>query len=213
MKRFISLFLGCVVALGCSTTQNTAMAQSAEDIVNKMDEVLSQDHSQGLIMTMDMKIPLLGSFSTTAYVLGEKMRAEANIHGQRLISWQDETTSWTYDLDKKEIVIENRTAQSSETEDNAKMLEGITDGYSVSLKKQTADAWYITCKKLKTNTNKDDPKTMDLVVAKGTYMPISLSATVSMVTVTLRNLAFGVTEDQVTFNPANYPGVTIIDKR
>ena len=207
------MFLGCVVALGCSTPQNTAMAQSAEEIVNKMDEVLSQDHDQGMVMTMDMKIPLLGSFSTTASVLGEKMRAEANIRGERLISWQDETTSWTYDLDKKEVVIENRTGQSSETEDNAKMLENITDGYSVSLKKQTADAWYITCKKLRTNTNKDDPKTMELVVAKDTYMPISLSATVSMVTVTLRNLAFGVTEDQVTFNPANYPGVTIIDKR
>lgn len=206
MKKVLTLLFGIFMA-------TAAMGQTAEEIVNKMDEVLNQDHSQGLIMTMDMKIPLLGSFSTTAYVLGEKMRAEANIRGQRIISWQDETTSWTYDLDKKEIVIENRTAQSSETEDNAKMLEGITDGYSVSIKKQTAEAWYITCRKLKTNTNKDDPKTMDLVVAKGTYMPISLSATVSMVTVTLRNLAFGVTEDQVTFNPANYPGVTIIDKR
>lgn len=213
MKRFITLILGCVVALGCSTTQSTALAQSAEEIVNKMDEVLNQDHSQGMIMTMDMKIPLLGTFSTTAYVLGEKMRAEANISGQKLISWQDETTSWTYDVAKNEVEIENRTSESSEAEDNAKMLEGITEGYSVSIKKQTADAWYITCKKLRTNTNKDDPKTMDLVVAKDTYMPISLSATVSMVTVTLRNLAFGVTEDQVTFDPKKYPGVTIIDKR
>ena len=98
-------------------------------------------------------------------------------------------------------------------EDNAKMLTGITEGYSVSIKRQTADAWYINCKKLKTNKEKDDPKTMELVVAKDTYRPISLSATLSLVTVTIRNLNFGVTESQVTFDPSQYPGARIIDKR
>ena len=104
-------------------------------------------------------------------------------------------------------------ASAESANSNAEMLTGITSGYDVSISRQTADAWYIKCKKSKTNKDKDDPATMDLVVEKDTYMPMSLSAKVSLVTVTIKNLKFGVTESQVTFNPANYPGVQIIDKR
>ena len=59
----------------------------------------------------------------------------------------------------------------------------------------------------------EDPKNMEIVVAKGTYYPVSLSAKVDMVTVTMRDLKFHVTEKEVTFNKAEYPGATIIDKR
>jgi outer membrane lipoprotein-sorting protein len=93
------------------------------------------------------------------------------------------------------------------------MFSGITDGYDVTLKKETADAWYFLCKKSKTNTDKDDPKSIDLVVAKGTYYPVSLKAKLSGVTMTLRDVSFGVTEQQVTFNPKDYPTATIVDKR
>ena len=206
MKKLFSVLLGCL--LGAA-----AFAQTAEEIIARMEETMDKGQEKGLVMTMDMKIPLLGSFSTTAYALGNKMRMEADVAGKKVITWMDDTTTWTYDVESNVIEIENRDGKSSEAEDNAKMLDGITDGYSVSIKKQTADAWYITCKKLRTNKEKDDPKTMDLVVAKDTYMPISLSATVSLVTVTIRNLAYGVTENQVTFNQASYPGVQFIDKR
>ena len=54
---------------------------------------------------------------------------------------------------------------------------------------------------------------MDLVVAKGTYMPISLSAKVSGITITMRDLDFNVTEKDVTFNQADYPGVKVVDER
>ena len=93
------------------------------------------------------------------------------------------------------------------------MRDSVTEGYDVFLKKETDQAWYLQCKKNKSNTNKDDPKTMDLVIAKGTYHPISLSARVSGITVTMRDLGFNVTEKEVTFNKADYPGVTIVDKR
>ena len=207
MKKFFSVILGCLLA-------TAAFGQTAEEIVARMDEVMGQhSESEGLIMTMDMKLPIIGTISTTAYTLGKKIRMEANTGDKNLISWMNEDTSWTYDVDKNEIEIENRKSSSSEAEDNAKMLTGITEGYSVSIKRQTADAWYINCKKLKTNKEKDDPKTMELVVAKDTYRPISLSATLSLVTVTIRNLNFGVTESQVTFDPSQYPGARIIDKR
>lgn len=207
MKKIFSVILGCLLA-------TAAFGQTAEEIVARMDEVMGQhSESEGLIMTMDMKLPIIGTISTTAYTLGNKIRMEANTGDGNIISWMNEDTSWTYDVDKNEIEIENRKSSSSEAEDNAKMLTGITEGYSVSIKRQTADAWYINCKKLKTNKEKDDPKTMELVVAKDTYRPISLSATLSLVTVTIRNLNFGVTESQVTFDPSQYPGARIIDKR
>jgi outer membrane lipoprotein-sorting protein len=209
MKRFFTLILGCLVAA-------TSLAQTAEEIVARMDEVMSQTQKQnaGVRMTMDMKMPLIGTISSTAYTLGEKMRVEMSKGGNKYIAWMDETTSWDYDLEKNEVVISKRKSQEkSEAEENAELFDGITEGYSVSIKKQTADAWYILCKKLKSNPEKDDPKTMDLVVSKATYMPLSLKATVSVVTITLSNLGYGVTEDQVTFNPADYPGVKIKDER
>ena len=207
MKKIFSVILGCLLA-------TAAFGQTAEEIVARMDEVMGQhSESEGLIMTMDMKLPIIGTISTTAYTLGNKIRMEANTGDGNIISWMNEDTSWTYDVNKNEIEIENRKSSSSEAEDNAKMLTGITEGYSVSIKRQTSDAWYINCKKLKTNKEKDDPKTMELVVAKDTYRPISLSATLSLVTVTIRNLNFGVTESQVTFDPSQYPGARIIDKR
>ena len=54
---------------------------------------------------------------------------------------------------------------------------------------------------------------MDLVVAKGTYYPKSLSASMSGVTTTLRDIAFGVSDEDLTFDAADYPGVKIVDKR
>ena len=54
---------------------------------------------------------------------------------------------------------------------------------------------------------------MDLVVAKGTYWPVSLSTSVTAATMTMRDLSFGVTEKQVTFDEKDYPGVKIVDKR
>ena len=64
-----------------------------------------------------------------------------------------------------------------------------------------------------TNTEKDDPKTMNIVVEKGTYNPKSLSAKLKGVTLTMRDLTFGIPEKRVTFNPADYPTAKIVDKR
>ena len=83
----------------------------------------------------------------------------------------------------------------------------------MSLKKETEKEWHFLAKKQKTNTNKDDPKTMEVVVAKGTYYPVSLSAKMDGITITMKDLVFGVTEADVTFNQANYPTATIEDKR
>ena len=191
-----------------------SFAQTPEEIVDRMSEAMEQLESNGLRMTMDIKIPILGTMSTVAWSLGDKMRMEAEAMGKKIITWMDNDTEWTYTADDNTVTIKNRDAQKPSSEqENMQMFESVTEGYDVFLKKETDQAWYLQCKKNKSNTNKDDPKTMDLVIAKGTYHPISLSAKVSGITVTMRDLSFNVSEKQVTFNKGDYPGARIVDQR
>jgi outer membrane lipoprotein-sorting protein len=208
MKRFFALLTACVLAVA-------AYAQTAEEIVARMDAAMEQVSAEnGFRMTMDIKIPILGTMSSDAWSLGDKMRLEANMMGKKLVTWQDGQTEWTYDSSENTITIEHQDkTKKSDEKENMKMFQSATEGYDVSIAKETSSAWTIKCKKNRFNTNKDDPKNMEIVIAKDTYYPMSLSAKVDLVTVTMRNLKFNVTEEEVTFNKADYPGATIIDKR
>ena len=208
MKRFFALLTACVLAVA-------AYAQTAEEIVARMEKVMEQySADNGLQMTMDIKMPILGTLSTKAWSLGDKMRLEAGVMGKKLITWQDGETEWTYDVEENTITIENQDkTQKSDEKENMELFQNATEGYDVSIAKENAASWTIKCKKNRSNTNKDDPKNMEIVIAKGTYLPMSLSAKVEMVTVTMRDLKFNVSEKDVTFNKADYPGATIIDKR
>lgn len=209
MKKLIAIISFIALA-------TAAMAQTAEEIITRMEAEMSKhDESEGVAMTMDMKIIFVGTISSRNYVLGDKMRIEAiNDDGKNSITWSDGKTEWVYDSDKKEIEITNaKPKEKSETNGDTKLFQGITDGYEVKIDKETATEWHIRCKRSKSNPDKDAPKKMDLVVAKGTYWPVSLSTSVTAATVTLRDISFGVTEEQVTFNPKDFPNATIVDKR
>ena len=208
MKKLLSIIFFVVMAV-------VAVAQTPEEIISRMEaEMAKHDEKEGLAMTMDMKIPILGTFSSRTYTLGDKYRIEVSEDGKQTISWSDGKTDWTYSSEKNEIEIKkHEVKEKTETEGDAKMFSGITDGYDVKLDKETSDSWQFLCKRSKSNPDKDAPKKMTLIVAKGTYMPISLSAKVSAITITMRDLSYGVTEEQVTFNPRNYPTATIVDKR
>lgn len=192
-----------------------AVAQTPEEIISRMEaEMGKHDESEGFVMTMNMKIIIVGTISSRSYVLGDKMRIEANRDGKDFITWSDGTTDWSYDSEKNEIEITNaKPREKSETEGDTKLFKGITDGYDVKIDKETATEWHIRCKRSRSNPDKDAPKRMDLVVAKGTYWPVSLSTSVTGATVTMRDISFGVTEDQVTFDSKAYPNATIVDKR
>lgn len=208
MKKIIAII--SFIALATS-----AMAQTAEEIITRMDAEMSKhNESEGFAMTMDMKIILIGTISSRSYILGDKMRIEANRDGKDFVTWSDGKTEWSYDPEKNEIEITNaKPKEKSEAESDTKMFTGITEGYDVKIDKETPTEWHIRCKRSKSNPDKDAPKKMDLVVAKGTYWPVSLSTSVTAATVTMRDLSFGVTEKQVTFNEKDYPGVKIVDKR
>lgn len=208
MKKLFSIIAFIAMAA-------VAVAQTPEEIISRMEaEMAKHDEKEGLAMTLEMKIPILGTFSSRNYTLGDKYRIEVSEDGKQTITWSDGQTDWNYDSEKNQVEIKkHEVKEKKENEGDAKMFNGITDGYDVKLDKETSDTWQFLCKRSKSNPDKDAPKKMTLVVAKGTYMPVSLSASVSLMTITMRDLSYGVTEEQVTFNPKNYPNATIVDKR
>lgn len=189
-----------------------AFAQTPEEIVARMEEEMNKHEHDGLVMVIDVKIPILGTMSTTSYALDKKTRVEGEMSGVKFITWSDGKTQWTYNKKENTIEIENEKPGAG-TETDAEMFSGITDDYDVSIKKETADAWHLLCKKSKNNTDKDAPKTIDLVISKKNYYPLSLSTKMSGVSMNLHVISFGVTEKQVTFNAADYPTAKIVDKR
>ena len=203
MRAFLLLAIAFAVA---------ALAQTPEEIVSRMEAEMDKHENDGIIMTVDVKIPILGTMTTKTYSLGDKLRVEGKMMGVDIVTWSDGVTEWTYDSKTNTIEITKEKAKDS-SEGDAEMFQGLTDGYDVSISKETADAWHILCKKTKANTDKDAPKTVNLVIAKSNYYPLSLSAKVSGVTMTMRDIAFGVTEKQVTFDPREYPTAKIEDKR
>ena len=208
MKKLLSIIAFIAFAA-------VSVAQTPEEIISRMEaEMGKHDESEGFVMTMDIKIIIVGTISSRSYVLGDKMRIEANRDGKDFITWSDGTTDWTYDSEKNEIEITNaKPREKSETEGDTKLFKGITDGYDVKIDKETETEWHIRGKRSRSNPDKDAPKRMDLVVAKGTYWPVSLSTSVTGATVTMREISFGVTEQQVTFDAKEFPGATIVDNR
>ena len=208
MKKLIAIISFIALA-------TAAMAQTAEEIVSRMDAEMSKhDESEGFAMTMDVKIFIIGTISSRSYVLGDKMRVEANRDDNTFVTWSDGTTDWNYDSNKNEIEITNaKPREKSDTDGDTKLFKGITDGYDIKIDKETATEWHIRCKRSRSNPDKDAPKRMDLVVSKGTYWPVSLSTSMAGASVTMREISFGVTEKQVTFDAKQYPGATIVDKR
>ena len=208
MKRIITIISFIALA-------TAAMAQTAEEIVSRMEAEMSKhNESEGFAMTMDIKIILIGTMSSRSYVLGDKMRIEANRDGKDFVTWSDGKTEWNYDSEKNEIEITNaKPKEKTNTDGDTKLFKDITAGYDIKIDKETATEWHIRCKRSRSNPDKDAPKRMDLVVAKETYWPVSLSTSVTAASVTMRDISFGVTEEQVTYNPKEFPQATIVDNR
>lgn len=204
MKKLFGIMVFIVFA-------TIAVAQTPQEIISRMEAEMEKHEKDGVSMIVDVKIPILGTMTTHTYTLGDKMCFKVSMLGTEVISWVDGDTEWTYNSKDNEIEI--RKSEGTGEEGDMSMFIGITEGYDVSIDKETTQAWYLLCKKSKSNPDKDAPKKIDLVVAKRTYFPISLKTKVSNMTMTMRDISYGVTEKQVTFNPKDYPNATIIDKR
>lgn len=206
MKKLLSIITFIVSA-------TIAMAQTPQQIVSQMEAEMDKHEKEGVVMDIDVKIPIAGTMTTKSYSLGEKTRMEVEAKGNKVITWTDGKTTWIYDSKKNEIEIKKASQDASESEDDMEMFSGLTEGYDVTIDKETDTDWHLLCKKSKSNKDKDAPKKINLVVAKKTFMPKSLSFKAFGVTMTMRIISFGVTEEQVTFDPKKYPKATIVDKR
>ena len=208
MKRFFTLLLTALLAA-------TALsAQTPEEIIARMDRETDRFDAEGFSMVMEIRLPILGTFATTVYTRGDKYKMVTTVKDETVINWSDGVTDWQYEPSKNEVTIEPRKAgTTSDAESNKKMIDSVTQGYDVRLKGQTDEVWQFRCTKSRDNTNKDDPKNMDLVVSKSTYLPVSIKASMHGVTVTLRDFGVGIDEKDITFDPAQSPGAKITDKR
>jgi outer membrane lipoprotein-sorting protein len=205
MKKLVLAFMAVLAAVVA------AVAQTPKEIVDRMEATMNAHEKEGIIMTVDLKLLIVGTTTSKSYMLGGKTRVEMKMMGVQIITWSDGEKDWTYISKDNTLTIEKSKGDASEAGDT-EMFSGITDGYDVTLKKETADAWYFLCKKSKRNKEKDDPKTIDLVISKKNYYPLSLKASVSGMTMTMREISFGVTEADVTCDPSKFPGVKIIRK-
>ena len=205
MKKLVLAFMAVWVAVVA------AVAQTPKEIVDRMEAEMNSHAGEGIAMTVDIKIPILGTATSRSYVYGSKLRVEMKMMSVQVVTWSDGETSWTYVSKDNSLTIQSAGHKKANTGD-VELFMGITDGYDVSMKKETADAWHLLCKKSKGNKDEDDPKTMDLVVSKKNYYPLSLKASMSGMTMTMREISFDVTEADDTFDIAKYPGVKIIRK-
>ena len=206
-KTIITLFAALMAAAGL-------WAQTPDEILAKMDQEMARFDKEGVNMIMDIKLPLLGTYSTDMHILGDMYKATLHVKGETAITWSDGITNWDYDSSDNELTITPAKPQEeTEAQSNMKMLESVTEGYDVKLKKETAQSWEFVCTKSKTNTKKDDPKKMNLVVSKTTYLPISVSVSEKGVKITMRDFTIGVTEESIRFDPSKYQNAKIVDKR
>ena len=207
-KTIISLFAALLAAA-------PLWAQTTEEILARMDKEVDRFEKEGVNMVMDIKLPILGTYSTDMHLLGDLYKAVLHINGNNSdITWSDGITNWDYDSSENELTITPANpAEATKSQSNIKMLDGVTEGYDVQLKKETAQAWEFVCTKSKTNTKKDDPKKMNLVISKTTYLPISVSVSEKGVKITMRDFAIGVKEEDIRFDPSKYQNAKIVDKR
>lgn len=207
MKRFV-LTLATLITL-----LPAAFAQTPEEIIANMDKAMASGETEGMAMALDMKIPIIGTSTMQFYMLGDKVKSETTIMGHKLITFSDGKTDYEYDTIKNELKISDATPGGENSGSEAELFQGITQGYDVTMKSETAEAWYLVCKKSRNNKEKDDPDKMELVVSKATNLPISLSTKMSGIKITLRDVKIGVPESQLHFDPNDYPDAKVIDER
>jgi outer membrane lipoprotein-sorting protein len=202
------------IILTLITFSATAFSQTPKTIIARMDAEMAKHEKDGITMTVDVKIPIIGTVISKMWMLGGKMRTETTVMKEKMVVWRDGKTEWKYSSKTNELEISNKENRvSNDSGGDMALFASITEGYDVSLSKETEKAWYFTCTRQKNNKEEGAPKKIDLAVAKGSYYPLSLSTKMSGITITMRAISYGVSEKQVTFNKNNYPDAKIIDKR
>jgi len=210
MKRILS----SLAVLVCATI---SFAQTGIEIVNRMNQLMTDRKAEGLGISADVKIPIVGTVTTRTYAYGNKRRIEIESSKINTITFIDDTLQWTYVPGSSEVALTNikigNANASNEPGMDVGMFDDIPEGYDISIKSQNSVKWELLCKRKKTNKDDDYPKNITLEVRKDTYEPISMSTKMMGINCTMHHFIFGVSEDMVTFNPDNYLNIKIVDQR
>lgn len=206
MKRIVLIFAAFLAAFGLG-------AQTPAEIVKRMDAALDKAEENGTAFTFIMDIPILGKASTRVYSLGDKVKMEIEMMGEVNEAWIDGNTSWIYDKKNNELVASTIKKSDDAAADAMSAFQDITDGYDVSLEKETNDTWYLLCKKSRKNKDKDAAKKINIAVSKGSYMPVYLHTKAKGIGMSIENIKPGVDPEVVAFSPDKFPGAKIKDQR
>ena len=208
MKRLL-----CFAIAFLSAT--VTFAQTGLEIVTRMNQRMSDRQSEGMCMSADVKIPVMGTVTTKTYAYGNKRRMDVESSKINTITFIDDTLQWTYVKGSTEVVLTNLNIgkRSDNPGTDTGMFDDIPDAYDITIKSQNAVKWELQCKRKKNIDDDDYPKHLTLEVRKDTYEPISMNTKVMGISMTMHHFIFGIPESKVTFNPDDFPGVTVSDQR
>ena len=195
-----------------------AFSQTGAEIIDRMNERINSRAGDGISIIVDVKVPVLGAIATKTAVLGEKRRLDVKMKEHNVITFSEKDTIWIYTEETNSIIISNdsvmaQSKSSNQGDMNVDIFGDLTEGYDITIKSQNLVKWELACKRKKSNKDDDSPKNMTLEVRKETYEPISMSTKMMGINCTMHDFKFGLSEKEVTFNEADFPGVTIVDQR
>lgn len=219
-NKIMKKILCTVITLVCAMT---AFAQSARQIVSKMNEYLKISNTQGMYCTLYHVIPRAENpGSHNIYLLNNKYGQAAE--NNRVIC--DGQTQWDYLPLENEIDIE-KYQDSNITPEKVIVDEvvNIFDNYRFRIADETADNWIIRCIRKNKKNGKPYLKELLLVIEKDTYYPLGVIQKTDFLVYSnegdymgklmyaISDFGFGVSEQQVSFDLTDYPGVAINDRR
>ena len=208
MKRLL-----CFAIAFLSAT--VTFAQTGLEIVTRMNQRMSDRQSEGMCMSADVKIPVMGTVTTKTYAYGNKRRMDVESSKINTITFIDDTLQWTYVKGSTEVVLTNLNIgkRSDNPGTDTGMFDDIPDAYDITIKSQNAVKWELQCKRKKNIDDDDYPKHLTLEVRKETFEPISMNFKVMGISMSMHHIIFGIPESKVTFNPDDFPGITVSDQR
>ena len=195
-----------------------AFSQTGAEIIDRMNERINSRAGDGISIIVDVKVPVLGAIATKTAVLGEKRLIDLKMKEHHVITFSEKDTSWIYTAETNSVIITNDTlmakaSSSNQGGMNVDIFGDLTEGYDITVKSQNLVKWELACKRKRSNKDDDAPKNITLEVRKDTYEPISMSTKMMGINCTMHDFKFGISEKEVTFNEADFPGVTIVDNR
>ena len=218
-----------VLSLVCSMT---VFAQTANEIVSQMEQYVNSHLQEGISFAIDKELVYVDSYSTATsqvevkesklssgsiFIYDNKMRVDSD-NGTEYIDL-DINRKWFVSSGNNEVQFEiTGQGDINRMDDYYSGLLFIRPAYRFTIKDQTDDTWTIYGKRKLLTRYNDVVKEIVLTVRKDTYQPVSVALYDVMdgkpfdVTEITRkeDITFGVTQNQVTFNAADYTIATAI---